>query len=116
MRIECWKRRSHPRFASGSHVAEMPSPLPVALPRDGLSAAYGVHGAAPLRQRQLAAHRDPDAVGVLGVDAAERAPRPSVVRMARVGQRLGPALDDLVVAGRPVLVAPARLGALGLDC
>ena len=56
------------------------------------------------RQRQLSAHRDPDSIGVLGVDAAKRAPRPTRVRVVRVGQRLRPALDDLVVAGRPVLV------------
>ena len=31
----------------GSHVAPSPSSLPVALPRDGLSSAYGVHGFAP---------------------------------------------------------------------
>ncbi len=34
-----------------------------------------------LGQRQLSAHRDPDAVGAFRVDAAERAPRPAVVRM-----------------------------------
>ena len=43
--IECWNRRSQPRFSTGSHVAEMPSPLPVDW-RGGVSAAYGVHGAA----------------------------------------------------------------------
>ena len=32
---------------AGSHVAPNPSSLPVALPRDGLSRAYGVHGFAP---------------------------------------------------------------------
>jgi len=37
----------HPRGASGWHVGEIPSPLPVALPRGGVSAAYGVQGAAP---------------------------------------------------------------------
>jgi hypothetical protein len=47
MMIECSKRRSQPRFGSSPHVAVMPSPLPVELPRLGFSAAYGVHGAAP---------------------------------------------------------------------
>jgi hypothetical protein len=46
MKIECWKRRSHPRFASGSQVAEIPSELPLALPRVGVSATYGVQGLA----------------------------------------------------------------------
>src|SRR5262249_61303655 len=63
-----------------------------------------------LRQRQLAAHRHPDAIGILGVDAAERAPRPTVVRMPRVGQPLWPGLDHLLMASRPVLVTPS-LGA-----
>ena len=59
------------------------------------------------RQRQLAAHRDPDSIGALGVDAAERAPGPPVVRMTRVRQRLRPVLDDAVVARRPIVIAPA---------
>ena len=42
-----------------------------------------------LGQRQLAAHRDPDAVGVLGVDAAERSPGPPVVRVTVSGSGLG---------------------------
>ena len=33
--------------AVGSQVALSPSSLPVALPREGLSSAYGVHGFAP---------------------------------------------------------------------
>ena len=71
---------------------------------------YGVHGAAPSRQRQLAAHREPDSVRALGVDAAERAPGPAVVRVPRIGQRLRPVLDDAVVARRPIVIAPAAFG------
>src|SRR5262249_1321764 len=42
------QRRSHPRFGVGSQVALNPSVLPVALPRDGDSNEYGVHGFASL--------------------------------------------------------------------
>ena len=61
-----------------------------------------------LRQRQLAAHRHPDAIRILGVHTAERSPRPSGVRVTRVGERLRPALDHLVVAGGPILMTVAR--------
>ena len=76
------KRRSQPRFAAGSHVAHRPSSLPVAMPRDGLSIAYGVHGFAPCGQRQLAALRDPDAVGV---SAKTRPPIPTSSRRGNDG-------------------------------
>ena len=45
----------------------------------GLSSAYGVHGFGARRQRQLAALRDPDAVGRLGEHGADRSPGPAVV-------------------------------------
>src|SRR6185503_5117451 len=53
-------------------------------------------------------------IGIFGIDAAERAPRPAVVRMPRVGQRLGPVVGDLVVTGWPVLIAPSLRAATAL--
>ena len=57
------------------------------------------------RERQFAAHGDPDAIRRLGVNAAQRTPRPAVMRMTGVRKRLGPVRHHLVRAGRPILMA-----------
>ena len=109
--IECSQRRSQPRF--GSSAAGRGDAVAVArrIAAARVQRGVGRPRRRAFRQRQLAAHRDPDAVRALGVHAAERAPGPAVVRVARVGQRLRPVLDHLIRPGRPVVVSPARAGA-----